>query len=132
MWITFCKYIWNVQKYDRIFVRQKQLKMTQEFKSTYQKVAEIADAKTAFNTVSRGFSEDFKNGRFTAYHEIGETVLEFVRDCSSTFCADIAKKALQYGNPSEKQAWCVAFEFIKIKHQYEAWVESQSSKFDNQ
>ena len=27
MWITFCKYIWNVQKYDRIFVRQKQLIM---------------------------------------------------------------------------------------------------------
>jgi len=27
MWITFCKYIWNIQKYDRIFVRQKQLIM---------------------------------------------------------------------------------------------------------
>ena len=23
MWITFCKYIWNIQKYDCIFVRQK-------------------------------------------------------------------------------------------------------------
>lgn len=27
MWITFCKYILNIQKYDRIFVRQKQLIM---------------------------------------------------------------------------------------------------------
>ena len=27
MWITFCKYFWNIQKYDRIFVRQKQLIM---------------------------------------------------------------------------------------------------------
>lgn len=28
MWITFCKNIWIVQKYDRIFVRQKQLIMS--------------------------------------------------------------------------------------------------------
>ena len=27
MLITFCKYIWNIQKYNRIFVRQKQLIM---------------------------------------------------------------------------------------------------------
>lgn len=27
MWITFCKYILNIQKYNRIFVRQKQLIM---------------------------------------------------------------------------------------------------------
>lgn len=107
--------------------------MTTEFKSTYQKVSEIADAKAAFNCISAGFTQEYSNQyrRFTAYHEIGETILEFVRDCSATFCADIAKKALQYGNPSEKQSWCVAFEFIKIKHQYEAWVEAQSTKSEN-
>ena len=95
-------------------------------KNTYQKVSEIVDVKEAYNCISAGFTQEFKNGRFTEYHEIGETVLEFVRDCSITFCNEIATKALQYGNPSEKQSWCVAFEFIKIKHQYEAWVESQT------
>lgn len=105
--------------------------MTTEFKSTYQKVSELTDVKLVFNGISSGFTQEYSNGRFTSYHEIPETVLEFVRDCSATFCADIAKKALQYGSPSEKQSWCVAFEFIKIKHQYEAWVEAQSTKFEN-
>ena len=100
--------------------------MTTEFKSTYEKVSEIKEVKIAFNCVSRGFSESYENGKgFTEYHEIGETILEFVRDCSTTFVSDIATKALKYGNPSDKQSWCVSFEFIKIQHIYESWVENK-------
>jgi len=102
------------------------------FKSTFDRVKEITKVGDVFNHVSRGFSEDFETGKgFTAYHEIAETILEFVRDCSASFSADIASKALEFGNVSEKQSWCVSFEFLKIKHQFEAWVESVTKDINN-
>ena len=97
-----------------------------EFKNTYEKVSEIKEVKIVFNFISRGFSENHKSGKgFTEYSEIGETILEFVRDCSTTFVSDISTKSLKYGNPTVKQSWCVSFEFIKIQHMYESWVENQ-------
>lgn len=108
----------------------KSAKGTSEFKSTYQRVGEINDVKSVFNAVSRGFSEFYSltERRFTAFHEVAETVLEFVAENSKGFQADIASKALKYGNPTDKQAWCVAFEFIKIKDQYDAWVSKNTLK----
>lgn len=101
----------------------------ENFKSTYEKVSEIKEVKLVFDSVSRGFSQDHETGKgFTSYHEIGETILEFVRDCSTSFVSDIAAKALKFGNPSDKQSWCVAYEFVKIQHMYESWVESQIEK----
>lgn len=63
------------------------------------------------------------------FGEVGTLVLEFIRDCSGSFCSDIAKKALTNGwDLSDKQAWCVSFEFIKIKHQFAAWAEQDMKK----
>jgi hypothetical protein len=39
--------------------------------------------------------------------------------------ADIAAKYLKYNNSSEKQAWCMAYEAIKINHMIDSWIEKQ-------
>jgi len=72
----------------------------------------------------------------TANFDMGSTIISFIKDCSATFCQDIAKRAYEsYINGqsirlSEKQAWCLTFEVEKIKHMYEAWVESEISKIN--
>lgn len=42
------------------------------------------------------------------------TILEVVADRSKGFQADIATKALKYRNITEKQAWCIAYEYKKV------------------
>lgn len=41
-------------------------------------------------------------------------VLEVVAERSSSYVADIARKAIKYSRISEKQAWCVAYEYKKV------------------
>jgi len=87
-------------------------------KSTYEKVAEFTQKdQLAF------LQDEFYFHSTASMNEAAETVAEFIRDCSSNFCSDIAKKLLETKRCSEKQAWCLAYEFFKIKHLYEAWVE---------
>lgn len=65
---------------------------------------------------------------------LGSTIFMFVKDCSSTFCADIASRAFnQYLNNnrvniSEKQAWCLVFDVLKNIHMIDAWVEEMNNK----
>lgn len=89
-------------------------------KSTYETTAETlkgANKKEIFNELYLTL-----NGKSGA---IAETIAEFLRDCSTTFVADIAAKYLKYGNISEKQAWCMVFEAIKINHMIDAWIEKE-------
>lgn len=63
--------------------------------------------------------------------EFVELVLEFIAAKSAGFQADIAKRAIESAKAvnhafpvyrmSEKQAWCVEFEFAKLKDQFEEW-----------
>jgi len=58
-------------------------------------------------------------------NEIAEMIADFLKDCSTTFVSDIAGKYTTI-NISEKQAWCMTFESIKIAHMFEAWMEKNS------
>jgi len=85
-------------------------------KSTYEKANEISNPNSVKGIVHFAGLDS----------ELAQTILEFVRDCSSTFCSDICKKAIEKSfELSEKQAWCVSYEFIKIKHQFSVWTEKQ-------
>jgi len=101
-------------------------------KSTYQKVEELTNVKEVFNFIKSGFDSDYETMKgFTSFSDMPETILEFVRDCSKGFQSDVATKALKYGNMSEKQAWCVAFEFIKIKELFTTYLNELGVKFQN-
>jgi hypothetical protein len=91
-------------------------------KSTYEITGNFLkeDKKKIFNELYLTI-----NGK---YGEVAETIAEFLRDCSTTFVSDIASKYLRHNNCSEKQAWCMVFEAIKIAHMYESWVESEIEK----
>lgn len=58
--------------------------------------------------------------------ELAETIEMWLRDCSTSFVADIAAKALKGNAISEKQAWCMAYEVGKIAHTFEAWSEKET------
>lgn len=83
-------------------------------KSTYQIVSEVTDVKEIYNNLYS-----------TRISEGGETILEFVSEKSESFVKDIAAKMLKGYSMTSKQTWCVAYEFIKIKKLYSAWVEKQ-------
>lgn len=89
-------------------------------KSTYEITAEFLkeeNKKEIFNELY--LTVNGKSG------EVAETIAEFLRDCSTTFVADIAAKYLKYNNSSEKQVWCMVFEAIKINHMIDAWIEKE-------
>lgn len=92
------------------------------FKSTYQLTAEALkgeNKKSLFDLI-------YMNANMTG--GIAEVIAEFLRDCSTTFVADIAQKYLNHVRISEKQAWCMTFEAIKINHMIDAWIENEISK----
>ncbi|HKK12405.1 MAG TPA: hypothetical protein VJ945_06210 [Flavobacteriaceae bacterium] len=102
------------------------------FKSTYQRVSELENVKDVFNFIKGGFDADYETMKgFTSFSEMPETILKFVKDCSKGFQSDVATKTLKYGNMSEKQAWCVAFEFIKIKNLFSTYLNELSVKFQH-
>ena len=93
------------------------------FKNTYtltQELIEAGNKKVIFDKIY-----------LATESEITGTIAMFIKDCSSSFCADIANRindSLLSGktvNISEKQAWCLTFEVIKIKHQMSAWIEKE-------
>lgn len=69
---------------------------------------------------------EIKNILYTSeLGEIGICICSIIKDCSTSFCKDIAEKALNGVNLSEKQTWCLSYEFIKIQHCIDAWVEAK-------
>ena len=93
-------------------------------KNIFEITKGITEVKDVFEIVNSGFTKEYENGRFTEFNDVADTILRFVKDTSATFASDVAEKALKYGNPSYKQSWVIAFEFIKNIHLYDAWVEN--------
>ena len=86
--------------------------------NTYQLTAELLE---------KGNKSEIYNLLYMNSNMVGgvaETIAMFLRDCSTTFVSDIASK---YGKVSisEKQAWCMTFEAVKINHMFAAWVEKE-------
>lgn len=110
--------------------------MKNEFKSSNQIVSELENVKEIFDTLNNGLSIEFANPKYgkdekKEWGMNAETILEFISECSNTFCQDIAKKALtNLTKLSEKQAWCLAYEFLNIKHQLAAYFESKEVKVE--
>lgn len=70
------------------------------------------DAKSVFNCLSFDYNDK-------CYSLTAESILKAVKNYSEGFVADIATRFSSPSNKfemSEKQAWCVAFAFIKIKN----------------
>lgn len=88
-------------------------------KSTYQKTSETlkkANKKEVYDLI-------YLNANMVG--GIAETIACFLKDCSTTFVKDIAEKYIKYNKVSEKQAWCMTFESIKIVHMIDAWIEKE-------
>lgn len=104
-----------------------------DFKNDYQKIYENYNKPSdVFDRIKYGFDDSFsyKAGkRNTEWSNVPEIILEFVRDTSKGFQSDVAAKALEYGNPSEKQSWAISYEFIKLKNKYPNWVRSRIKKY---
>ena len=97
--------------------------MKTEFKSDYQLALEAQNVKEVFN--------DLKFAEFNSYVEV---ILDFVSQKSTSFVADIAKKHLENvdslnhkntSHLSDKQLWCVAYEFLRLKDQLKNWIDEQ-------
>lgn len=94
-------------------------------KTTYQITEEVikrGNKKEMFNLI-------YLNG----FTEVGSTLIEFEKDCSQTFCKDIATKGYDQFlntnrvNLSEKQSWCLVFDILKNQDKFNNWV-SESIK----
>jgi len=85
-------------------------------KTALQIAAELMDARKVFASLECDFSGGNKfQGFDSEYSTIGETVLMVVRSLSKGFQKDVASKAYVDGiRLSDKQRWCVAFEFVKL------------------
>jgi|SRR5690606_3069872 len=90
------------------------------FKSNYEQVRElkvVGNAKAVFSelrTIGSQFNHLAKGYDVIEWSDNAEIILEEVAKNGNGFKKDIALKALKYKNISEKQAWCVAFDFIAI------------------
>ncbi len=87
-------------------------------KTTYEIVKEIIErgnVKEIFDILSLRRKET----------EIGIIIIEFCKDCSTTFVSDICKRSNT--QMSIKQLWCVSYETFKIKHMYDSWVEEMKN-----
>ena len=83
----------------------------------------ITSAKGSYDQLNSGRFTGNKNNFSYEYTGKGNTILEFVKDNSTGFQKDIAERALDKQMPmSEKQAWAVSYEFIKLKPKYEEWA----------
>lgn len=88
------------------------------FKSNYEQVRELkvaANAKAIFSQLRLSEDFDMASKEFGSWSDNAEIILEEVAKNGSGFKAEIATKALRYKSMTEKQAWCVAFEFIAIE-----------------
>jgi hypothetical protein len=87
------------------------------FKSNFEQVRELkvaGNAKAVFGQLRLDGGFDMGSRQETEWALNAEIILEEVAKNGSGFKKDIATKALKYKNISEKQAWCVAFDFIAI------------------
>lgn len=88
------------------------------FKSNYEQVRELkvaGNAKAVFGQLRLDGGFDMGSRDFTEWSDNAEIILEEVAKSGNGFKKDIAAKALKYKTMTEKQAWCVAFDFITIK-----------------
>lgn len=70
-------------------------------------------AKEVFNAIcAKNYGGKFNNR--IEWTENAEHILNVVAENSLGFQADIADRALEGNNISDKQVWCVAFEFLKV------------------
>lgn len=81
---------------------------TEEIKSI-----ESLNVKQVWNELTSLVSKEFE-GNDKLWNDVVLFILEVVSENGEGFKKDIAEKALDYVNISEKQAWCVAYEFVKI------------------
>lgn len=81
-----------------------------------------------WNSENKGFIHQqtaFGNG---TNDDTIETIMQFIADTSTGFQADIAKRALEnskkYGRIklSEKQAWCIEYEMLRLASQFTNWA----------
>ena len=86
-----------------------------------------ATVKEVFSSLQEvGFCKEF-NGRFhTERNEFQYLILDFVRKTSKGFQKDIANSAFQY-KISDKQAWCISFEFDKIRSQFDTYLMNEQA-----
>lgn len=103
-------------------------------RSDFEKVGDFTEAKAVFAVIGNEkfyskYTDTFHSNGDMLISTHGEIVLDFLKACSVTFVSDIAKKASEYVL-TDKQRWCCAFEFIKIKHLYPAWVEAEIAKYE--
>lgn len=111
---------------------------TQEFKSDNQLTVELLernDVKEIKNHLTSIYSKsDYTikgshSGTLTDIHNIGDTLLELVEKNANDFTKDIAEKCHKNEwNPSEKQAWCLAFQ---IKNNIEVYKIAMAEYFEN-
>jgi len=92
----------------------------QNMKSTYEQTAELLKSENKKDIFDLLYMNQGMVGG------VAETIAEFLRDCSTTFVNDIAYKYIANRfHVSEKQAWCMTFEAIKINHMIDAWIEKE-------
>lgn len=74
-----------------------------------------SSVKENFNILQNiGFCTGYDSGRYTERTEYQYMILDHVKNHSTGFQSDIADKGSYY-KMSDKQAWCVCFEFDKLK-----------------
>ena len=94
------------------------------FKNTYEKTSDV---------LTTGNKKAIFDHLYLNQGEIAETIASFLQRCSNSFVKDIATRytdASLSGKTitiSEKQAWCMTFEALKLVHLFllEAWIESE-------
>lgn len=94
----------------------RQMNTSTTFKSNYEQVRELkvaGNAKEIFNALRVDESGAGYQVR-REWSNNAEIILEEVAKNGSGFKKDIAAKALKYVSMTEKQAWCVAFDFLAI------------------
>lgn len=84
-------------------------------------------AKDVFELIYKiGFCKEYNGSYFTERTEMQYMILDFVKETSKGFQSDIADKAYNY-RISEKQAWCIAFEFQKLKDSYDSFINKNNN-----
>jgi len=97
-----------------------------EFKSDNQKTLELIELKNVkklnqeiFNTYS---SPNYRNSNNV--NNIGEILIELVKNNSNDFTKDIAKKCLKNEiNPTYKQSWCLVYQINNNQEVYKMAIK---------
>lgn len=88
---------------------------TKDFKSTDQQLKE-ASVKTIHDCIVTERADNWdKFSNQSNWADVALMILMTVSECGSGFKKDIATKAIESVNISEKQAWCVAYEFVNVR-----------------